>query len=171
MLRQSESHSKSILFQQISWLTQIYVSKFLQKQANDDRYKFSAIHKRKLQTFGLHISSDELDVVVNLSYKKLTPIEHQALNHGLQFEILPTKFNFIDAQAEFENLYRHVRPRLQNAKRLLFKTKLINLYNKYKTTYFYNKPHGNIGISPEEMEALHSLKKDKSINICKAEKR
>ena len=104
VLRRSESHWKSILFQQILWLTQIYVSKFLQKQAKDDREKFSATHKRKLQNLGLHISSDELDVVVNLSYKKLTPIEHQALNHGLQFGILPTRFNFIDVQTEFENL-------------------------------------------------------------------
>ena len=61
-----------------------------------------------------------------------------------------------------------MRPRLQNTKRLLFKTKLINLYNKYKSTYFYNKQNGNIGISPEKMEALNSLKKDKSIIICKA---
>ena len=63
-----------------------------------------------------------------------------------------------------------MRPRLQNTKRLLFKTKLINLYNNYKSTYFYNKQHGNVGISPEEMKALNSLKKDKSIIICKADK-
>ena len=71
--------------------------------------------------------------------------------------ILPTRFNFIDVQTEFENLYRQVRPRLQNTKRLLFKTKLINLYNKYKSTYFCNKQHGNVGISPEEMEAVADL--------------
>ena len=40
----------------------------------------------------------------------------------------------------------------------------------YKSTHFYNKQHGNVGISPEEMEALNSLKKDKSIIICKADK-
>ena len=109
-------------------------------------------------------------MVVNLSYKKITPIEHQTLNHGLQFGTLPTKFNFINVQTEFENLYRQVRPRLQNTRRLLSKTKLINLHNKYKSTYFYNKQHGNVGISPEEMEALNFLKKDKSIIICKADK-
>ena len=63
-----------------------------------------------------------------------------------------------------------MRPRLQNTKRLLFKTNLINLYSKYKSTYFYNKQHGNIANSSEEMEALNSLKKDKSIIICKADK-
>ena len=73
-------------------------------------------------------------------------------------------------QTEFENLYPQVRPRLQNTKRLWFKTKLINLYNKHKSTYFCNKQHGNIGISPKEMEALNSLKKDRFITICKAEK-
>ena len=44
-------------------------------------------------------------------------------NHVLQFGILPTKFNFIGVQTEFENLHRPVRPRLQNTKRLWFKTK------------------------------------------------
>ena len=108
-------------------------------------------------------------MVVNLSHKKL-PIEHQALNHGLQFGILPTNLSFIDVQTEIENLYRQVRPRLQNTKRLLFKTKLINLYSKYMSTYFYNKQHENICIAPEEMEDFNSLKKDKSIIICKADK-
>ena len=81
-------------------------------------------------------------------------------------------------QTEFENLYRQVRPSkyfissylyLQNTQRLLFKTKLINLYSKYKSTYFYYKQHGNIGISQKEMEALKSLKNDKSIIMCKAD--
>ena len=64
------------------------MSKFLQKQAKDDQEKFSETHKRKLRNVGLHISSDELDVVVSLSHKKLIPVGHQALNHGLQFGIL-----------------------------------------------------------------------------------
>ena len=44
------------------------------------------------------------------------------------------------------------------------------MYNKYKSTNFYNKQHGNIDISPEEMEGCNSLKEDKSIIICKADK-
>ena len=78
-------------------------------------------------------------MVVNLLYRALTATEYKALNHGLQFGILPLKFNFIDMQIEFENLYKQVRPHLQNTKRILFKTKLINLHNKYKFTYFYDK--------------------------------
>ena len=99
-------------------------------------------------------------MVVNLFHKKLTPIEHQVLNHGLQFGILPMKFNFINVETEFENLYRQVRSSHQNTKRLLFKTEFNNLYNKCKSTYFYYKDHESIGISPEQMEALKSLKKD-----------
>jgi len=53
----------------------------------------------------------------------------------------------------------------------LFKTKLINLYNKYTvSTYFYDKLHGNVGISADEMDVLNSLREDKSIMICKADK-
>ena len=73
-------------------------------------------------------------------------------------------------QTEFESLYRQVRPHLQNTKRMLFKTKLINLYNKYKSTYFYDKSCGNTGLSPPEMEALLSIREDKSLMICKPDK-
>jgi len=46
----------------------------------------------------------------------------------------------------------------------------INLYNKYKSTYFYDKLHGNVGVSADEMNALKLLREDKSIIICKANK-
>ena len=109
-------------------------------------------------------------MVVNLLNRTLTETEYKALNHGLQFGILPLKFNFIDVQTEFENLYRQVRPHLQNTKRILFKTKLINLYNKYKSTYFYDKLCGNTGLSTPEMEALLSIREDKWLIICKPDK-
>ena len=73
-------------------------------------------------------------------------------------------------QTEFENLYRQVRPHLQNTKRILFKTKLINSHNKYKSTYFYDKLWANTGLSPLEMEALLSIREDKSLIICKPDK-
>ena len=66
-------------------------------------------------------------IVVPFPYiENLTPIEHQALNKSLQFWILSTKFDFINVQTKLENTYRQVRPRLQNTKRLLFKTVVPN---------------------------------------------
>ena len=109
-------------------------------------------------------------MVVNLSNRALTETNYKALNHGLQFDILPLKFNFIDVQTEFENLYRQVRPHQQNTKRILSKTKLIKLYSKYKSIYFYDKLCGNNGLSPLEMEALLSILEDKSLIICKPDK-
>ena len=115
-------------------------------------------------------SEDGLQVVVHLSNRQLSETEYRALNHGLQFGILPTKFNFNEVQAEFENLYRQVRPHLQHTKRVLFKTKLMNLYNKYKSTYFYDKSHGKIGMPQDEMQALKALKEDEDLIICKPDK-
>ena len=73
-------------------------------------------------------------------------------------------------QTEFENLYRQVKPHLQNTKRILYKTKLINLYNKYKSTYFYDKLCGNTVLSTLEMEALLSIREGKSLIICNPDK-
>ena len=73
-------------------------------------------------------------------------------------------------QTEFENLYRQERPHLQNTKRVLFKTKLTNLYNKYKSTYFYDKLCGNTRLSTSEMKALLSIRQNKSLIICKPDK-
>ena len=133
----------------------------------------TSTHKQKLRNLGLDICEglgDELQVVVNLSNRALVKTVYKALNHGLQFGILPLKFNFIDVQAEFENLYRQVRSHLQNTKRILFKTKLINLYSKYKSTYFYDKLCGNTRLSPPEMKALLSIRQNKSLIIYKPDK-
>ena len=130
-------------------------------------------HKQKLRNLGLTIYEGlggEPQVVVNLSNRALAKTEYKALNHGLQFGILPLKFNFIDVETEFESLYRQVRPHLQNTKRILFKTKLINLYNKYKSTYFYDKLCGNTRLSTPEMKALLSIRQNKSLIICKSDK-
>ena len=109
-------------------------------------------------------------MVVNLSNRAPTETEYKEINHGLQFGVLPLKFNFIDVQTECENLYTQVRPHLQNTKGILLKTKLIKLYNKYKPIYFYDKLCGNTGLSPPEIEALLSIQKDKLLIICKPDK-
>ena len=87
-LRKREINLKKVLFNQISWLTRIYVSKFLKQQAHDQSEKFKATHKQKLRNLGLDIYEglgDEPQVVVNLSNRALTETEYKALNHGLQF--------------------------------------------------------------------------------------
>ena len=133
----------------------------------------TSTHKQKLRNLGLDICEglgDEPQVVVNLSNRALAKTEYKALNHGLRFGILPLKFNFIDVQTEFKNIYRQARPHLQNTKRILFKTELINLYNKFKSTYFYDKLCRNTRLSTPEMKALLSIRQNKSLIICKPDK-
>ena len=130
-----------MLLDQIPWLTRINVSKVLKQQAHEQNEKFKTTHKLKLRNHGLDIYEGlgvEPQRGVNLSNRALTETEYKVLYHGLQLGILPLKFTFIDVQTEFEHLYRQVRPHLQNTKRILFQTKLINLYNTNPPTFMTN---------------------------------
>ena len=73
-------------------------------------------------------------------------------------------------QTEFEDLYQKVRPHLDNNERIEFKSRLINLYSKYKSSFFYKRSHQDLGLSHEERVVLENLSKDKTIIICKPDK-
>ena len=108
-----------MLFEQISWLTQIYDSKVLKQQVHKQSEKFKTTHKQKLRNLGLDIYEgvgDKPQMVVKLSNHVLTETEYKALNPSLQFGIIQLKFTFTDMQTVFENLYRQVRPHLQSTK-------------------------------------------------------
>ena len=76
----------------------------------------------------------------------------------------------INVQTEFENLYQELRPALSQKKRKEFKSILLNLYNKYVSSFFYLRKHSDANLLPEEKEALENLKKDNTIVICKPDK-
>ena len=86
----------------------------------------------------LHIDNitDDSKVVTNLSKRVLTATEISALNNGLQFGILPSKFDFLQTQASFERLYQESRPYLNYCDRIELKQIIMNMYSKYKLGYF-----------------------------------
>ena len=63
-----------------------------------------------------------------------------------------------------------VRPALSQKKRKEFKRILLNLYNKYVSSFFYLRKHSNANLLPEEKEVLENPKKDNTIVLCKPDK-
>ena len=96
--------------------------------------------------------------------------ELKVLSKGLDYCIFPQSVNIIHVQTEFENLYQELRPALSQKKRKEFKRILLNLCNKYVSSFFYLRKHSDANLLPEEKEALENLKKDNTIVICKPDK-
>ena len=116
------------------------MKKFLQYQVKSNETLVKSIHKRKLENLGLSPiqSSAQLNVVRNLFSRSLTEIEYKCLIYGLKFGVLPPFFNRIKVQTEFEDLYQQVRPHLDSNERIEFKSRLINLSSKYKSSFSMN---------------------------------
>ena len=85
--------------------------------------------------------------------------EYKLLNRGLKFGIFPSKFNYIGIQTEFEDLYQQVRPSLNNDERIEFKSKLMTLYHKYKSSFYYERKRNEAGLTQDENETLEKPKK------------
>ena len=84
--------------------------------------------------------------------------------------MFPSFFNHIKVQTEFEDFYQQVRPHLDNNERIEFKSRLINLYSKYKSSFFYKRSHQDLGLSHKERVVLENLSEDKTIINCKPDK-
>ena len=67
-------------------------------------------------------------------------------------------------------MYQEIRSILDHNQRTEFKRILLNLCNKYKSSYFHLRKHDVTGLSKEEKLALDSLRKDKSIIVSKPDK-
>ena len=89
------------------------------------------------------------------------------LSKGLNFGIYPLYLNLIEVQKEFENLYQEIRFILNYNQQTEFTQILLNLYSKYKLSYFHMEKHEVTRLSKEEKLALDSLRKDKSITVSK----
>ena len=84
--------------------------------------------------------------------------------------MFPSFFNRIKVETKFADLYKQVRPHLDNNEQKEFKSRLINLYSKYQSSFFYKRSHQDLGLSHEERVVLENLSKDKTIIICKLNK-
>ena len=85
---------------------------------------------------------EQIQVLTNLSNYNLSGAERKVLNKGLKFGIFLDKLNLTNIQTEFEDLYQKIRPSLLNNKhRLELKSKLMTLYSKLKSSFFYGLKH------------------------------
>ena len=66
---------------------------------------------------------------------------------------------------EFEYLYRQTRSFLFASCRLLFKRKLMTLYNKYTGNFFQQLRKRPFFLLDEQFKALQNLKQNKSIIV------
>ena len=140
-------------------------------QKESYRKQVKRIHKRKLNDLGLHLpNTPEFDIVRNFSNRKLTDSELKVLNRGLKFGIFPQRINLLNIQAEFESLYQQIRFYLNSKDRLETKVKLISLYKRYKSAFFYDKKTEKYSLPSAELKALESLIQGNSLVICKLDK-
>ena len=86
------------------FLTKLYVRRFLRACERDEFDHAASKHKQKLCRLGLNWQNVENNpsVVTNLSSKKLVNNEIDLLNKGLDFGIIPGKFNFLQVRANLE---------------------------------------------------------------------
>ena len=79
---------------------------------------------------------ENTSTICNFSARFVTDSEKNYIVKDLDFPIFPQYLNIFDVQAEFENLYHDVRSSLSQPQCTEFKRRPINLYSKYKSTYF-----------------------------------
>ena len=106
--------------QDMGLISRLYVRRFLRTCEKDEFDQAASEHKQKLRRLGLNWQNIEnnLNVVTNLSSVKLGNCEIDLLNKGLDFDILPGKFNFVQVRANLEKFYQECRPFLQRQHRI-----------------------------------------------------
>ena len=113
---------------------------------------------------------NEPKVVVNLSSRNLSAAETNLLNQGLNYSFFTEKLNISQVRTEFEYIYKQIRYYLNNSNRIVFKQKLMGLYERYVTTFFQQKGRHPSSLSEMQRNALHSPRDDSSIVISKPDK-
>ena len=161
----------AVLRQKISWLPWIRVKMFLRNCQQEEIEIARNTYKKKLFISNLdkHYFSGTSNAINNLTDYPLTLVETKALNKGLDFGILPFRFDFLQIQASFERLYHETRPYLSFVDRLEFKSLIFHLYDEYKWGYFHEKQKQQ-NLSKKEFRALKDLSKNSSLVICKPDK-
>ena len=150
----------------------LYAKRFLETRRKEEHAICNHRHNQKLLRLGLDITKMAPDnsTIRNLSKRILTDTEKSALSKGLNYCIPVPYLDLLNVQTEFENLYQEIRPFLKQQQKTEFKRILINLYSKFKSSYFHFKNTGIQNLTKEEQLSLKSLKNDQSIIICKPDK-
>ena len=109
-------------------------------------------------------------VIFNYSSRILSPAEKSLLAKGLNFSLPPKKLNYADGLAPFEQFYRDIDSSGEQFVRDgkdPFRASLRNTAFDFLNNY---DPKIEQVLPPEEVEALKSLLRDKSIVIQKSDK-
>ena len=106
-------------------------------------------------------------LVMNLSSRKLTRLQREALAYGTKF-CIPDKGNDLETKAEFESLYSqlHNLPFTNQEAHRWFKVKLVDIYHQHKTSTG-DKPGP---LSKAHRLALKSLFKDRNRLVLNPDK-
>ena len=126
------------LFGNLGYLTTYYVKKLLDRAKSRDERRALKSVSHKLKSLGIDVGlamDNEPKVVVNLSSRNLSAAETNLLNQGLNYSFFPEKLNVSQVRTEFEYIYKQIRYYLNNSNRIVFKQKLMGLYERYVTTF------------------------------------
>ena len=110
---------------------------------------------------------DPNKLVMNLSSRKLTRLQREALAYGTKF-CIPNKVNDLETKAEFESLYSQLYnlPFTNKEAHRWFKVKLVDICHQYKTSTD-DKPGP---LSKAHLSALKSLFKDRNRMVLNPDK-
>ena len=92
----------------------------------------------------------DISTIRNLSKRILTDTENSAIRKGLNYRIAVPYLGLPHVQTQFENLFQKFRYLFKQQQKTEFKRILINLYYKFKSSYFHFKNTGMQNLTKEE---------------------
>ena len=135
--------------------------------------KVKSTHDRKLFKLGLKKRYDDIPfnkIIFNLSTKKLSPVQEEALSLGLKFCFNPLKINHTSYFRSFENLFKTLSSETifncvpNSLDYVKSNLKSIALKNYYSFRSCLSPHHKSL------ISSLKELSKDNSLVICKPDK-
>ena len=92
----------------------------------------------------------DISTIRNLSKRILKDTENSATRKSLNYCIAVLYLGLLNVQTQFENLFQEIRYLLKQQQKTEFKRILLNLYRKFKSSYFYFKNTGMQNLTKEE---------------------
>ena len=126
------------------------------------------IHNKKLINLWRSKRTPSPDCLLNISSRKLSIIEEDALRLGLKHHILPAKVDEMDTKAGLERLYSRIKSERPGLERLTYITDDL----RHATQSFFNACKGICGArrNKDLHETLRKLRNDRSISVCSFDK-
>ncbi|CAF4535920.1 unnamed protein product, partial [Rotaria sp. Silwood2] len=173
--RQLEKQVSSILIElekRLSSLDYINVKKFCYNSASKIHREVMKNHKKKLETLhggqlGQNYEEMKHKLIHNISSYTLSEVEERLLCRGWDFCIENKIKNFLDFETDLEINAMKLQPHCHDSVFRLVCSQIQNASQQLMRTSKHKKINN---LSDEELAALKSLKSNKNIVICKADK-